>query len=27
VIDHDENVSVQWIYTEIENLLSGEHLK
>jgi len=24
VIDHDENVSVQWIYTEIENLLSGE---
>ena len=27
VIDHDENVSVQWIYTEIENLLSGDDLK
>lgn len=24
VIDHDENVSRQWIYTEIELLLSGE---
>lgn len=24
VIDHDENVSLQWIYTEIESLLSGE---
>lgn len=24
VIDHDENVSRQWIYTEIENLLSKE---
>lgn len=27
IIDHDEHVSLQWIYTEIENLLSGEHLK
>lgn len=24
VMDHDENVSLQWIYTEIEGLLSGE---
>ena len=24
VIDHDPDVSVQWIYTEIENLLSGD---
>ena len=24
VIDHDPDVSVQWIYTEIENLLSGK---
>jgi hypothetical protein len=23
VLDHDDNVSLQWIYTEIENLLSG----
>lgn len=23
VMDHDPNVSVQWIYTEIEGLLSG----
>lgn len=27
VIDHDEDVSRQWIYNEIEELLSGEHLK
>lgn len=25
VMDHDENVSLQWIYTEIEGLLSGEN--
>lgn len=24
VIDHDPDVSLQWIYTEIEGLLSGE---
>lgn len=24
VIDHDENVSRQWIYTEIEAILSGD---
>lgn len=24
VIDHDPDVSIQWIYTEIEGLLSGE---
>lgn len=24
VIDHDSEVSIQWIYTEIEGLLSGE---
>lgn len=24
VMDHDENVSLQWIYTEIEGLLSGD---
>lgn len=26
VMDHDENVSLQWIYTEIEGLLSGENV-
>ena len=25
VMDHDEDVSTQWIYTEIEGLLSGEN--
>lgn len=24
VLDHDENASLQWVYTEIEGLLSGE---
>jgi len=27
VIDHDPDVSIQWIYTEIENLLSGDNLQ
>ena len=24
VLDHDEDASLQWVYTEIEGLLSGE---
>lgn len=24
VIDHDENVSLQWIYTELDAILSGQ---